>query len=89
MIRPQSPIEMKTSKKGNGKTRRASPPVPTLNVIEAIQLMRTGIPVAELPRYRRTIMGVNESFWEHIEFLEGLGAARVKDGPKGPVLAIR
>jgi len=80
MIRPQSSIEMKSAKKRNGQKNRVAPPVPNLTVIEALRLMRTGIPVAELPRYRKTIMGVNESFWEHIAFLEGLGAARVKDG---------
>jgi hypothetical protein len=80
MISPESTIEMKTSNK-RGRHRNASAkPVRTLTVPEAMQLLRTGIPVTELPRYRKTIMGVNESFWEHIGFLEGLGAARVKDG---------
>jgi hypothetical protein len=80
MIRPQPSIEMKATKKRNGQNKHVAPPVRALTVIEAMRLMRTGIPVAELPRYRKTIMGVNESFWEHIAFLEGLGAARVKNG---------
>lgn len=80
MIRRELSTNMKTAKKRSLQPKAASSPVPALTVIDAMRLMRTGIPLAELPRYRKTIMGVNESFWEHIEFLEGLGAARVTNG---------
>jgi hypothetical protein len=80
MRRRELSLDMKTTKKRSGQPKSAGLPVPALTVIDALRLMRTGIPVAELPRYRKTIMGVNESFWEHIEFLEGLGAARVTNG---------
>jgi hypothetical protein len=80
MIRRELSIDMKTTKKRGVQPKAVDSPVPALTVIDAMRLMRSGIPVGELPRYRKTIMGVNESFWEHIEFLEGLGAARVTNG---------
>ena len=80
MMRRELSTDMKTTKKRGVQPKLAGQPVPALTVIDAMRLMRTGIPVADLPRYRKTIMGVNESFWEHIEFLEGLGAARVTNG---------
>jgi hypothetical protein len=80
MKRTELSIDMKTTKKRGVRPKAADQPVLELSVNDAIRLMRTGIPLADLPRYRKTIMGVNESFWEHIEFLEGLGAARVTNG---------
>jgi hypothetical protein len=61
-------------------TKRVGPPVRELTVRQAIALLRDGIPVTDLPRYRNTVMGLNESFWTHLKFLEGLRIARVEEG---------
>ena len=54
--------------------------VESLTVDEASMLLRKGIPVSELRRYRNTVLAANESFWEHLKFLDDFRIVEIKDG---------
>ena len=47
---------------------------------EADKLLREGIPLNDLDKYVKTVLGTNESFWEHLQFLEDQGIVEVEGG---------
>ena len=51
-----------------------------LTAEQAIELLKEGIPMEDIPKYQGTRLASNLWFWDHLKLLEGLDLLEVRDG---------